>query len=33
MSIILIKNGNVYGPESKRKKDILVINDKIVCID
>ena len=33
MSILLIKNGDVYAPEHKGKKDILVINDKIVFID
>jgi len=33
MSILLIKDGDVYAPEHKGKKDILVINDKIVFID
>ena len=33
MSILLIKDGDVYTPEPKGKKDILVINDKIVFID
>lgn len=33
MSILLIKDGDVYAPEYKGKKDILVINDKIVFID
>ena len=33
MSILLIKNGDVYAPEYSGKKDILVINDKIVSID
>ncbi|MCG2790746.1 MAG: hypothetical protein L6305_03230 [Actinomycetia bacterium] len=33
MSILLIKDGDVYTPEHKGKKDILVINDKIVFID
>ena len=33
MSILLIKDGEVYAPEHKGKKDILVINDKIVFID
>ncbi len=33
MSILLIKEGDVYAPEHKGKKDILVINDKIVFID
>jgi beta-aspartyl-dipeptidase (metallo-type) len=33
MSILLIKDGDVYVPEHKGKKDILVINDKIVFID
>jgi beta-aspartyl-dipeptidase (metallo-type) len=32
MSILLIKDGDVYAPEHKGKKDILVINDKIVFI-
>jgi len=33
MSILLIKDGDVYAPEHQGKKDILVINDKIVFID
>jgi beta-aspartyl-dipeptidase (metallo-type) len=33
MSILLIKDGDVYAPEQQGKKDILVINDKIVFID
>jgi len=33
MSILLIKDGDVYAPEHKGKKNILVINDKIVFID
>lgn len=33
MSSLLIKDGDVYAPEHKGKKDILVINDKIVFID
>lgn len=33
MSILLIKDGDVYAPEHKGKKDILVINDKIIFID
>lgn len=33
MSILLIKDGDVYAPEHKGKKDILVINDKIVFIN
>jgi beta-aspartyl-dipeptidase (metallo-type) len=33
MSILLIKDGGVYAPEYKGKKDILVINDKIIFID
>ncbi|MGB6371033.1 MAG: beta-aspartyl-peptidase [Atribacterota bacterium] len=33
MSILLIKDGDVYAPEHKAKKNILVINDKIVFID
>ena len=33
MSILLIKDGDIYAPEHKRGKDILVINDKIVFID
>ncbi|MBA7569026.1 Isoaspartyl dipeptidase [subsurface metagenome] len=33
MSSLLIKDGDVYVPEHKGKKDILVINDKIVFID
>lgn len=33
MSILLIKNGDIYAPDHKGKKDILVINDKIVFID
>lgn len=33
MCILLIKDGDVYAPEPKGKKDILVINDKIVYID
>lgn len=33
MSILLIKDGDVYAPEHKGKKDILVINEKIVFID
>lgn len=32
MSILLIKDGEVYTPEPKGKKDILIINDKIVFI-
>ena len=33
MSILLIKDGDIYAPKHKRGKDILVINDKIVFID
>lgn len=33
MSSLLIKDGDIYAPEHKGKKDILVINDKIVFID
>jgi len=33
MSILLIKNGDIYAPEHIGKKDILGINDKIVSID
>ena len=33
MSILIIKNGDVYAPEHIGKKDILGINDKIVSID
>jgi len=33
MSILLIKDGDIYAPEHKREKDILAINDKIVFID
>ena len=33
MSILLIKDGDVYASEHKGEKDILVINDKIVYID
>jgi beta-aspartyl-dipeptidase (metallo-type) len=33
MSILLIKDGDVHAPEHKGKKDILVINDKIVFIN
>ena len=33
MSILLIKNGDVYAPEPKGEKDILVINEKIFFID
>ena len=32
MSILFIKNGDVYAPEHQGKKDILVINEKIVFI-
>lgn len=32
MSSLLIKDGDIYTPEHKGKKDILVINDKIVFI-
>jgi len=33
MSILLIKNGDVYAPEHQGKKDILVINERIIYID
>jgi beta-aspartyl-dipeptidase (metallo-type) len=33
MSILFIKNGDVYAPEHQGKKDILVINEKIVFIE
>ena len=33
MSILLIKNGDVYAPKPKGEKDILVINEKIFFID
>lgn len=33
MSSLLIKDGDIYTPEHKGKKDILVINDRIVFID
>lgn len=33
MSILLIRDGDVYAPEHKGEKDILVINDKIGFID
>jgi len=33
MSILLIKNGDVYAPEHKGEKDILIINEKIFFID
>jgi len=33
MSVLLIKNGEVYAPEPKGKKDILVVNEKIFFID
>ena len=33
MSILLIKNGDVYAPEHNGEKDILVMNDKIAYID
>jgi len=33
MSILLVKDGDVYAPEPKGKKDILVINDKIFFIE
>jgi len=33
MSLLLIKNGDIYSPEHRGKKDILVIYDKIVSID
>jgi beta-aspartyl-dipeptidase (metallo-type) len=32
MSSLLIKDGDIYAPEHKGKKDILVINDRIVFI-
>lgn len=31
-NVLLIKNADLYAPESVGKKDILVINEKIVCI-
>ncbi|NCO23868.1 MAG: beta-aspartyl-peptidase [bacterium] len=33
MSILLIKDGDVYAPEHQGEKDILVINEKIFFID
>jgi len=33
MSILLIKNGDVYAPEHKGEKDILIINERIFFID
>jgi len=33
MSILLIKNGDVYAPEHQGEKDILVINERIIYID
>jgi beta-aspartyl-dipeptidase (metallo-type) len=33
MSILLIKGGDIYAPEHKGEKDILVINEKIFFID
>ena len=33
MRLLLIKNGDIYSPEHRGKKDILVINGKIVSID
>ena len=33
MSILLIKDGDVYAPEHKGEKDILIINEKIFFID
>jgi len=32
-SFLLIKNGNLYDPRERGKKDLLVVNDRIVKID
>ena len=33
MSVLIIKNGDIYAPEARHEKDILIINDKIVLIN